>query len=173
MEPYSLVSKRYTREYKEDGFAICANIGKKGAVFIENMFHQRYAFYYTLYGSHKVGRLFDSNFVHITETKTLVDLQNYWDDDGFVTQSTSDFHVIGFNVFTTDFSWEAKLLTAEDKTIIMEKQKNILVCLNGKAIISGNPLKRYDYMKLEPNQEYVVDKWDNAEIAIFSVVGPR
>jgi hypothetical protein len=168
-------SKRFFRQL-EDDFGICVNIGKKGTVYVEDFYYKNSAFFYQLHGKAKIGKLFDPNF-RIQSQYEMWDYQNYWDDDeshpGFVIEAIEDFHAIGFNVFDNTLRWESKLLTAEDKTISMPYEKNVLICLDGNPIIEGNTLKRYDYIKLEPNQEYVVNEWNDSQVAIFSVVGPR
>jgi hypothetical protein len=50
----------------------------------------------------------------------------------------------------------------------MEKEKNILLCMNGNLTIDGNRYKRYDHLRIKPNQEYLIDEWNDAEVAIFS-----
>lgn len=168
-------SRRFSRLYEEEGFAICVNIGKKGAVYREDFWYKCAAFSYMIYGKSKMGKLVDPVIIDCN-AKELVNLQHYWNDDGphpgFFVESIEDSYTIAFNTLYNTVPWEAKLLTSEDKTIIMERETNILVCLNGNAIIAGNPLKRYGYMKLEPNQEYVVNEWNDAEVAIFSATGP-
>ena len=180
-------AKRFCREL-EDDFGICVNIGKKGTAYIDDFYYKNSAFFYQLYGKVKIGKLIDPNSripgklldqnFRIQSQYELWDYQNYWDDDesshpGFVVEAIEDFHVIGFNVFDNSIRWEAKLLTAEDKTITMERQRNVLMCLDGNPIIGGKTLKRYGYMILEPNQEYVVNEWNDSQVAIFSAVGPR
>jgi hypothetical protein len=158
--------KRFFREY--DGFTLCVNIGEKGYVLAEH-FNERFsAFYYLVYGTGKFGRLFDPNYLDMCEKKVL-DVQDYLYDE-VVFQSTDDFHLIGFNIFDKDVRWEYKLLTPEDKSIFMKKETNFLICLNGKAIISGKSFKRYDHMKLEMDKEYVIDDLNGAEICIFSEI---
>ena len=168
-------SKRFSRLYEEEGFAICVNISKKGAIYREDYWYQFATFSYMTYGKSKMGKL-DGPLNIDCNAKELVDLQTYWSNDegypGFSLESIEDSYTIAFNTLYNTVPWEAKLLTSEDKTIIMERETNILLCLNCNAIIAGNPLKRYGYMKLEPNQEYVVNEWDNAEVAIFSATGP-
>ena len=185
MEPHNLYdsgaandtgAKRFCREL-EDDFGICVNVGKKGTVYIDDFYYKNSAFFYQLSGKIKIGKLFDSNF-RIHNQYELLDYQNYWDDvsgthPGFVAEALEDFHGIGFNVVDNSIRWEGKLLTAEDKTITMERQRNVLMCLDGNPIIGGKTLKRYGYIILEPNQEYVVNEWNDSQVAIFSAVGPR
>jgi hypothetical protein len=158
--------KRFFKEYGE--FTLCVNIGEKGYTLLEH-FNERYtAFSYLIKGAGRFGKLFDSNYVDMGEKKVL-DFQDYFHEP-LAYQATEDFHMIGFNIYDKNIRWEYKLLTPKDKTIIVEKEKNFLVCLNGSVSISGENLNMYDYMKIEANQEYYVHDLGDAEVCIFSEV---
>ena len=171
-------NKRFYRQYGDD-FGICVNIGKKGYTYIEDTMYKTYAFFYGLSGECRMGKLFDPN-PRTLKLRTFCDYQEFWEDEpgthpGFVVELLEDTLTIGFNVFDNSSIWEAKLLLPEDETkiISMPYEKNILVCMTGKLTIDGNRYKRYDYLRLEKNKEYMVDEWNNAEVGIFSVVGKR
>ena len=158
--------KRFHRNYEE--FSICVNIGKKGYVLAEH-FNERFsAFYYLIKGSGKFGKLFDSNYLDMHEKKVL-NVQDYLYDE-VIFQSTEDFHMIGFNILDKRSRWDYKLLTDDDKTLIMQNKTNFLICLNGNTSISGKSLKRYDYLKLEEHEKYTIDTPGSAEICIFSKI---
>mgnify|MGYP003347312808 CR=1 FL=1 len=156
--------KRFYREY--GGFTICVNIGEKGYVLAEHYNKRFTAFYYLIYGSGRVGKLFDPNYLPM-EQKTIVDVQDYFYDE-LAFQALEDFHLIGFNIYHKHIPWEYKLLTPDDRSVVMNKEKNHLICLNGKVNVSGTSLKRYDHLKLEKDVEYILDNPDGAEICIFS-----
>ena len=73
-----------------------------------------------------------------------------------------DFHLVGFNTLDKQQNWEGRLVredeTVLDLKLIRDLQRSpFLVCLNGKPIVNGKNMRRYEYSQLDSGKEYSVE----------------
>jgi hypothetical protein len=156
--------KRFYRHYEE--FGLCVNIGDKEYVLAEHPNERYTIFYYGVYGSGKLGRIFESDYITI-ESKKIVNVQDYL-NDSVVFQSQEDFYLIGFNTPDKNIKWDAKLWENKENKLKVDK-RTILLCLNGNFLINEKKFKRFDYSVLEKEKEYNIDFLDNeSALGLFS-----
>ena len=149
--------KRRFRKCGEFGF--CVNIGEKGYVLAESSEIFQTAFLYVVKGVGKMGKMFKSDFIEISEGN-FYDIQNFEGED-VIFKSFDDFYLIGFNPL--DSKWKARLIRSDEteldlKSIYDKPQsvssKSFIVCLDGNPIINDKKLRRYDYSEVTYPKQY-------------------
>lgn len=159
--------KRFFRVYGND-FGICVNIGEKGYVVAEHHKDRPTIFYYFVYGSGRIGKIYTNKYSIIDGAKEKInDVQEY-KNDNVVFEAYEDFHMIGFSSLDTEVEWKSKLITNKNPEIIVESEKEYLVCLEGNPIINGKKLKRYDYAEVFSHKKYELTSKDNFVLGLFS-----
>jgi hypothetical protein len=156
-------------KYCED-FSLCINIGQKDYVIAEHPSQRYTVFYYGVYGSGKLGRVFESDYLFLeSKYDDIADVHDYVNSK-VLFEATEDFYLIGFNTLDKNVKWGAKVLTSKDKKITLDsnKGKSFLVCLNGNCLINDKTFKRCNYTEIFHNVEYVLDIEDKGAIGLFS-----
>jgi hypothetical protein len=161
--------KRFFRVYGND-FGMCVNIGEKGYVVAEHHKDICAMFYYFVYGSGRIGKIYTSNYLILDGAKQKFNDVQDFKDDNVVFESFEDFHMIGFCSLDTEIRWKSKMITNKNPEIIVESEKEYLVCLEGNPIINGKKLKRYDCAEVYPNSVYNLDIQEDCILGLFGKI---
>ena len=150
-----------------EDFTLCVNIGEKGYVLAEHPDERYTIFYYALYGSGKIGKIFESDSILI-ETKKLTDVREYINSE-VIFHAHEDFCLIGFNTMDKNINWNPKILDKNIK-IVKEDKKSILICLDGSMIVNDKKFKRYNYASLVVDEEYNIEIDQDSMAVIFTQI---
>jgi hypothetical protein len=152
--------RRFFRECAE--FSICVNIGKKDYVLAEHPSNTNTVFYYVVKGSGKLGKMFSEDFITIKETDFVDVRDTIYDYRVF--NSLEDFHLVGFNTKDKSQGWNGRLVTENELDIKsmydtpeITNKRNFLMCFDGKPVVNGKILKRYDYSEVYPTKTYNIE----------------
>ena len=152
--------RRFYRECPE--FSICVNIGKKGYVLAEDPSDRFTIFQYGVKGTGKFARMFESDYITFEGGK-FYDVREYVHDH-VVFHSQEDFFLIGFNTNDKSQGWDGRLVTENEldlrsmyDTPEISNKRNFLMCLDGKPVVNGKILKRYDYSEIYPTKTYTIE----------------
>jgi hypothetical protein len=158
--------KRFYRNY--DDFSLCVNIGEKGYVMVDHENERYTVFYYGIYGSGKLARMFESEYIDLdSKHNQIVNVSEYLNSNT-IFEATEDFFLIGFNTNDKNSKWYAELLTSENKTVTGKSVNSYIVCLNGNVMVNGKKFKRYDYAKISPDIEYDLEIDDSGALGLFT-----
>ena len=141
-------------------FSLCVNIGKKDYVLAEHPVDSNTIYYYGIKGSGKLGTMFSEDYVMVNKGD-FVDVRDYLHKFR-MGHAQEDFHLVGFNTLDKQQNWEGRLVR-EDETVLDLKlirdlhRPSFLVCLNGKPIVNGRNMRRYEYAQLDSGKEYSVE----------------
>ncbi len=113
--------------------------------------YPRTLYCYIVYGSTKVGKLFESDYKTLV-AGNLYNMKEYIDDYTVMKTNESLFW-IGFNVLK-DQNWEGRLITED---FIVVDKKSYAVCFDGEPSINGKVFSQYDYSEITPGKKYKVD----------------
>ena len=161
--------KRFYR--KCDEFALCVNIGKKDYVTIENPKDRFTIFQYNIYGGRRAGEMFKDGYIE-SKVGELMDVSEHV-NKYVIFHATEDFFTIGFNTNDKNQGWEGRLLTESQldlsKLVTPEitNKRYFILCLNGKPIVNGKKLKRYDYSEVYQTKVYDI-KYNDGVIGLFT-----
>ena len=143
-------------------FALCVNIGKDDYVLAEHPSNTNTIFYYVIRGSGKLGKMFSEDFITIKETNFVDVRDTLYDYRTF--NSLEEFHLVGFNTNDKNQRWDGRLVTENELDIRsmydtpkMSNKRNFLVCFDGKPVVNGKILKRYDYSEIYPTKTYNIE----------------
>lgn len=150
-----------------EDFTLCVNIGEKGYVLAEHPDERYTIFYYALYGSGKIGKIFESDYILI-ESKKLTDVREYINSE-VIFHAHEDFCLIGFNTMDKNTNWNPKILDKNIK-IVKEDRKSILICLDGNMIVNDKKFKRYNYASLVVGKEYNIEIDQDSMAVIFTQI---
>ena len=150
--------RRFYRECPE--FNICVNIGKKDYVLAEHPSNTNTIFYYVIKGSGKLGKMFSEDFITIKETDFVDVRDTIYDYRTF--NSLEEFHLVGFNTKDKSQGWEGRLLTETELDLTSNEpeikyNRHFIICFDGKPVVNGKKLKRYDYSEVYPNKKYNIE----------------
>ena len=160
--------RRFYRECPE--FNICVNIGKKDYVLAEDPQERYTIFQYGIEGIGKFGRIFESDYITFEGGK-FYDVREYVHDN-VVFHAQEDFFLIGFNTKDKSQGWEGRLLTETELDVTSHKpeikyNRHFIICFDGKPVVNGKKLKRYDYSEVYPNKKYNIE-YDLGVIGLFT-----
>ena len=142
-----------------NNFTLCVNIGKKDYVLAEHPDDTNTIFYYGVKGIGKLGTMFSEDFILIKEGD-FADVRHYHDKYR-IFHSQEDFHLVGFNTLSKGEKWEGRLIKDDETEIDLGYIKQLtncifLVCFNGRPVVNGKIMKRYEYALLNGMKEYKV-----------------
>ena len=150
-----------------EDFTLCVNIGERGYVLAEHPDERYTIFYYALYGSGKIGKIFESDYILI-ESKNLTDVREYINSE-VIFHAHEDFCLIGFNTMNKNIHWNARILDKNTK-VVKENKKSILICLDGSMIVNDKKFKRYNYASLVVGKEYNIEIDQDSMAVIFTQI---
>ena len=136
---------------KLEKFAVCAFQAEKGCIEVELKSESCGIYHYVFYGSAKIGRPFQSEY-NVVKKGDFFNMKDYLYQPR-IYEALEDVYVWGFNTFPNQ-NWDARLLNDEILTV---EGNNILICLDGKPIVNGKSLKRYDYSEVFFGNSYKID----------------
>ena len=152
------------RRFRNCGdFGLCINIGDKGYVLAEDFNTFQSIFLYGIKGVGRIGKMFKTDHIDMSEGN-FYDIRDYKDDD-VIFKSSEDFYLIGFNNINGD-NWEGRLIKPDETVLdlksIYDKPEPVysrcfLICFDGKPIVNGKQLKRFDYSEVLFPKEYNID----------------
>ena len=152
--------RRFYRECPE--FSICVNIGKKGYVLAEDPSDRFTIFQYGVKGTGKFARMFESDYITFEGGK-FYDVREYVHDN-VVFHAQEDFFLIGFNTKDKSQGWDGRLVTESEldlksiyDTVEITNKRTFLICFDGKPVVNGKKLKRYDFSEVYPNKTYNIE----------------
>ena len=92
--------------------------------------------------------------------------------DNVVFHAQEDFFLIGFNTKDKSQGWEGRLLTETELDLTsnepeIKTNRHFIICFDGKPIVNGKKLKRYDYSEVYPNKKYNIE-YDLGVIGLFT-----
>lgn len=157
--------KRFFKVYGND-FGICVNIGEKDYVVAEHHKDRCAIFYYFVYGSGRIGKIYTNNYLIINGAKEKFNDVQIYKNDNVVFEAFEDFHMIGFCA-DTKYNWKSTIITNKNPKINVETEKEYLVCLEGNPTINGKKLKRYDCAEVFPDKAYDLNIQDGSILGLF------
>ena len=151
---------RYIKKCEE--FSICSEVGESDLLFVESSEDRSTLYQIVVKGSGKVAKIFDNNFTKLdANTDNFVNLKKF-KNQHTIFQSTSPFHIYGFNTLTQTDKWEGKLVTDSFKG----DKKSWLICFKGEPVINGVTMEIMDYAKLT-EKDYNI-KLNGGMVGIFT-----
>ena len=152
---------------------ICVNIGKEGYVTAESPEDRNTIFQYIVYGRGKAGIMFTEDNIEFKE-RELVDLRKYV-HEYVMSYASEDFFIIGFNTYDKYQKWDARLISNRETELNLRSiydtvepftGRTFILCLDGKPVINGKRLKRYDYSEVFFGNSYNIDL-DGGVLGLF------
>tara|TARA_R100001510_G_scaffold22258_1_gene19483 strand:+ start:286 stop:798 length:513 start_codon:yes stop_codon:yes gene_type:complete len=147
-----------------NNFAICVNIGRADYVLAEHPTNTNTLFYYVIYGSGKLGKMFSNDYITIKEGD-FVDVRDTIHDYRTF-HSLENFYLIGFNSIEKNERWDGRLIEKHEKTLDLHRlydnplpvnYKCFVVCLNGNPLVNGRKFKRYEYSEVIYPNDYQIE----------------
>ena len=141
-------------------FSLCVNVGKKGHVIAEDP-RERFTIYqYNIYGGGKAGVMFEEGYIE-SQVGVLMDLRPHVHKK-VIFEATEDFFTIGFNTLDKDQNWEGRLVKDNETKLDLDyirqlEKETFLICFDGKPIVNGKQMKRFDYSEVLFPKEYNID----------------
>ena len=106
--------------------------------------------------------MFSEDFITIKETNFVDVRDTIYDYRTF--NSLEEFHLVGFNTNEKNQRWDGRLVTENEldlrsiyDTPEITNKRNFLVCFDGKPVVNGKILKRYDYSEIYPTKTYNIE----------------
>jgi len=153
--------KRFHRKCED--FSLCVNIGESDYVLAEHPNQTNTLYYYGIYGSGKLGAMFEEEskiirgkeFVNVKDT--LYKYRTF--------HSLEDFYLIGFNTLDKSIDWDGRLIS--ENLLDVTCDNSYIIYFDGNPIVNGSKMKRYDYAKLTQHSNYSIDI-QNGVLGLFT-----
>ena len=141
-------------------FSLCVNIGKKGYVLAEHPDDTNTIYYYGIKGIGKLGTMFSEDYIRIKKGD-FCDVRHYLHKFR-IFYAEEDFHLVGFNTLEKGQNWEGRLVKNDETTLDLNyikqlRKPSFLVCFDGKPLVNGRVMKRYQYSQLDNDRQYDVE----------------
>ena len=150
--------KRFFKKCEE--FSICSEIADSGDYFVDGYPDNTTMFHICTKGSVRLAKPFDGE-IDILPNKELVDTRKYLYEQR-IYQALEDLYIIGFNPLKPEQDWDGELI----KNSFTGNIKSYLICFDGKPVVNGKEMKRWDYASLV-NKTYEVEINDGI-LALFT-----
>ena len=150
--------KRFFKKCEE--FSICSEIADSGDYFVDGYPDNTTMFHICTKGSVRLAKPFDGE-IDILPNKELVDTRKYLYEQR-IYQALEDLYIIGFNPLKPEQDWDGELI----KNSFIGNIKSYLICFDGKPVVNGKEMKRWDYASLV-NKTYEVEINDGI-LALFT-----
>lgn len=150
--------KRFFKKCEE--FSICSEIADSGDYFVDGYPDNTTIFHICTKGSVRLSKPFDDE-IDILPNKELVDTRKYLYEQR-IYQALEDLYIIGFNPLKPEQDWDGELI----KNSFTGNIKSYLICFDGKPVVNGKEMKRWDYASLV-NKTYEVEINDGI-LALFT-----
>ena len=153
--------KRFYRKCED--FNLCVNIGQSDYVLAEHPNETNTLYYYGIYGSGKLGLMFEKE-LKIVKEKELIDVRDtLYEYRTF--HAIENFYMIGFNTLDKNVDWDGRLIC--ENVLTVSNDDSYIICFDGKPIINEVKMSRYDYVKLTKNKNYSIDI-QNGVLGLFT-----
>tara|TARA_B100001778_G_C18452385_1_gene567335 strand:+ start:394 stop:864 length:471 start_codon:yes stop_codon:yes gene_type:complete len=150
--------KRFFKKCEE--FSICSEIADSGDYFVDGYPDNTTIFHICTKGSVRLAKPFDDE-IDILPNKELVDTRKYLYEQR-IYQALEDLYIIGFNPLKPEQDWDGELI----KNSFTGNIKSYLICFDGKPVVNGKEMKKWDYASLV-NKTYEVEINDGI-LALFT-----
>ena len=156
-------SKSAFKKCRDDKFAICSLDVEKGWIGIEPERLSYALYYYVLKGSSKFGVPFKEKYDVIKKGDFYCVKDKLYDH--FIMEVLEDFCMIGFSTLDKEQDWDGRLI---DEELLRVDAESILICLDGNPVVENQELMMFDYGKIYPGHEYIVDTTDGV-LGLFTM----
>tara|TARA_B100000424_G_C22637122_1_gene352504 strand:- start:105 stop:575 length:471 start_codon:yes stop_codon:yes gene_type:complete len=140
--------KRFFKKCEE--FSICSEIADSGDYFVDGYPDNTTIFHICTKGSVRLAKPFDGE-VDLLSKGELFDCRKYLYEQR-IYQALEDLYIIGFNPLKPEQDWDGELI----KNSFMGNIKSYLICFDGKPVVNGKEMKKWDYASLV-NKIYEVE----------------
>ena len=150
-----------TRFFKKcEEFSICSEIAESGDYFFDGYPDNTTIFHICTKGSVRLAKPFDGE-VDLLSNRELFDCRKYLYEQR-IYQALEDLYIIGFNPLKPEQDWDGELI----KNSFMGNVKSYLICFDGKPVVNGKKMEKWDYASLV-NKIYEVELNDGI-LALFT-----
>lgn len=150
--------KRFFKKCEE--FSICSEIADSGDYFVDGYPDNTTIYHICTKGSVRLAKPFNGE-VDLLSNGELFDCRKYLYEQR-IYQALEDLYIIGFNPLKPEQDWDGELI----KNSFMGNVKSYLICFDGKPVVNGKKMEKWDYASLV-NKIYEVELNDGI-LAIFT-----
>ena len=150
--------KRFFKKCEE--FSICSEIADSGDYFVDGYPDNTTIYHICTKGSVRLARPFNGE-VDLLSNGELFDCRKYLYEQR-IYQALEDLYIIGFNPLKPEQDWDGELI----KNSFMGNVKSYLICFDGKPVVNGKKMEKWDYASLV-NKIYEVELNDGI-LALFT-----
>ena len=150
--------KSYLKRCEE--FSICSEIADSGDYFVDGYPDNTTIYHICTKGSVRLAKPFDGE-VDLLSNGELFDCRKYLYEQR-IYQALEDLYIIGFNPLKPEQDWDGELI----KNSFMGNVKSYLICFDGKPVVNGKKMEKWDYASLV-NKIYEVELNDGI-LALFT-----
>ena len=150
--------KRFFKKCEE--FSICSEIADSGDYFVDGYPDNTTIYHICTKGSVRLANPFDGE-VDLLSNGELFDCRKYLYEQR-IYQALEDLYIIGFNPLKPEQDWDGELI----KNSFMGNVKSYLICFDGKPVVNGKKMEKWDYASLV-NKIYEVELNDGI-LALFT-----
>lgn len=150
--------KRFFKKCEE--FSICSEIADSGDYFVDGYPDNTTIYHICTKGSVRLAKPFDGE-VDLLSNGELFDCRKYLYEQR-IYQALEDLYIIGFNPLKPEQDWDGELI----KNSFMGNVKSYLICFDGKPVVNGKKMEKWDYASLV-NKIYEVELNDGI-LALFT-----
>ena len=150
--------KRFFKKCEE--FSICSEIADSGDYFVDGYPANTTIYHICTKGSVRLAKPFDGE-VDLLSNGELFDCRKYLYEQR-IYQALEDLYIIGFNPLKPEQDWDGELI----KNSFMGNVKSYLICFDGKPVVNGKKMEKWDYASLV-NKIYEVELNDGI-LALFT-----
>ena len=150
--------KRFFKKCEE--FSICSEIADSGDYFVDGYPDNTTIYHICTMGSVRLAKPFNGE-VDLLSNGELFDCRKYLYEQR-IYQALEDLYIIGFNPLKPEQDWDGELI----KNSFMGNVKSYLICFDGKPVVNGKKMEKWDYASLV-NKIYEVELNDGI-LALFT-----
>ncbi len=150
--------KRFFKKCEE--FSICSEIADSGDYFVDGYPDNTTIYHICTKGSVRLAKPFNGE-VDLLSNGELFDCRKYLYEQR-IYQALEDLYIIGFNPLKPEQDWDGELI----KNSFMGNVKSYLICFDGKPVVNGKKMEKWDYASLV-NKIYEVELNDGI-LALFT-----
>ena len=140
--------KRFFKKCEE--FSICSEIADSGDYFVDGYPDNTTIYHICTKGSVRLAKPFNGE-VDLLSNGELFDCRKYLYEQR-IYQALEDLYIIGFNPLKPEQDWDGELI----KNSFMGNVKSYLICFDGKPVVNGKKMEKWDYASLV-NKIYEVE----------------
>ena len=150
--------KRFFKKCEE--FSICSEIADSGDYFVDGYPDNTTIYHICTKGSVRLAKPFDGEVDLLSNGELFDCRKNLYEQR--IYQALEDLYIIGFNPLKPEQDWDGELI----KNSFMGNVKSYLICFDGKPVVNGKKMEKWDYASLV-NKIYEVELNDGI-LALFT-----